>query len=408
MYYLCKAIIQFRIAEYQLITKKLKLTQLEILHFEQLKKEIQNRYLEFYTPSHEEISRWKGIDIIYFQEDLRKKAKGNISEKSFYTYFKTSPVTKLPRIDMLNLLSIYAGYQSWHDYKKQHLFEDESLSEVEESNEESQEQEIVYNSSEKNIQKKDEEFISPHNPSNKNSDIQITKPDYQSTKSILQEKETLILQHGKSLKKKVIEYLWIGISLILATAAILLGFRDQIFGRYFTYCFTDADRNSVIKGELEIKVIKENESPLFYRIKPGECFYYSTKDKELKMEISSTLYENQTIDRKLETAPKEETIELKPDDYKMAVDYFSKKNTEGEADLSKKREQLDRLISNDAVISQIYDNDVYGLETISKQKYITLVTTPTTSLKNLKVIEMKREKGKIVLIKFKISSDENK
>ena len=126
------------------------------------------------------------------------------------------------------------------------------------------------------------------------------------------------------------------------------------------------------------------------------------------MEISSTLYENQTIDRKLETAPKEETIELKPDDYKMAVDYFSKKNTEGEADLSKKREQLDRLISNDAVISQIYDNDVYGLETISKQKYITLVTTPTTSLKNLKVIEMKREKGKIVLIKFKISSDENK
>jgi hypothetical protein len=39
----------------------------------------------------------------------------------------------------------------------------------------------------------------------------------------------------------------------------------------------------------------------------------------------STLYENLTIDRILESAPKEETIELKPDDYKMAVDYFSKK-----------------------------------------------------------------------------------
>jgi hypothetical protein len=46
-----------------------------------------------------------------------KKAKGNISEKSFYTYFKTSPVTKLPRIDMLNLLSIYAGYDSWYEFK---------------------------------------------------------------------------------------------------------------------------------------------------------------------------------------------------------------------------------------------------------------------------------------------------
>ena len=85
------------------------MTDLDILHFEQLKRDVQAQYLKEYTPSYDDISKWKGIDIIYFQEDLRKKAKGNISEKSFYTYFKTSPVTKLPRIDMLNLLSIYAG-----------------------------------------------------------------------------------------------------------------------------------------------------------------------------------------------------------------------------------------------------------------------------------------------------------
>ncbi|MGZ5188253.1 MAG: hypothetical protein ACXWB5_02320 [Kaistella sp.] len=82
-------------------------------------------------PSFDEISKWKGIDIIYFQEDLRKKAKGNISEKSFYTYFKNSPVTKLPRIDMLNILSVYAGYVSWYDFKKNHLFTDEILKEYE-------------------------------------------------------------------------------------------------------------------------------------------------------------------------------------------------------------------------------------------------------------------------------------
>jgi hypothetical protein len=60
----------------------------------------------------------KVLIIIYFQEDLRKKAKGNISEKSFYTYFKTVPSSKLPRIDMLNLLAIYAGYQTWYDLRK--------------------------------------------------------------------------------------------------------------------------------------------------------------------------------------------------------------------------------------------------------------------------------------------------
>ena len=60
------------------------------------------------------------------------------------------------------------------------------------------------------------------------------------------------------------------------------------------------------------------------------------------------------------------------------------------------------------MIKQIYDNDIYGVETISKEKYITLVTTPTTSLKNLNLIEMKRdENGKIISIKFKIINNEN-
>ena len=104
------------------------MADLDLLHFEQLKAEVQAEYLKNHHPSYDEISKWKGIDIIYFQEDLRKKAKGNISEKSFYTYFKTSPSSKLPRIDMLNLLAIYAGYQSWYDFKKNHLFANEFIS----------------------------------------------------------------------------------------------------------------------------------------------------------------------------------------------------------------------------------------------------------------------------------------
>ena len=45
---------------------------LEILYFEQLKNHIQTQYLKNHTPTFDEISKWKGIDIIYFQEDLRK------------------------------------------------------------------------------------------------------------------------------------------------------------------------------------------------------------------------------------------------------------------------------------------------------------------------------------------------
>lgn len=385
------------------------MSNLELLHFEQLKNEVQTHYLENHTPSFDDISKWKGIDIIYFQEDLRKKAKGNISEKSFYTYFKSSPVTKLPRIDMLNILSIYAGYVSWYDFKKNHLFAGELLQ---------QEQDLLEEQT--NNLTKDEEILPivekvenlteiEAKNERENIDLQKSISENQSVnqnqKVSVETKSEPVVQNKSFLRK----YAWAFVSTILIFATGILGFKDELFLKEYKYRFTDADRGTSVINTLEIKVIKENESPILYRIKPGEDFVYSTKDKILKMEIRAPFYEYLTVNRSLENAPEEETIELKPDDYKMAVNYFSVKDANGNPELlTQKRKQLENLISNNATIYQVYDNATYGIETLNKQKYITLVTTPTTSLKNLKVIEMKKDNGKIVSIKFKIAStDEN-
>ncbi|MGI9581803.1 hypothetical protein ACR1PO_11365 [Chryseobacterium sp. RRHN12] len=391
------------------------MTDLDLLHFEQLKKEVQSQYLKEYTPSQDDISKWKGIDIIYFQEDLRKKAKGNISEKSFYTYFKTSPVTKLPRIDMLNLLSIYAGYDSWYEFKKQHLFAGELLQENENPDEEEidEPEKTVSEAPElpkTEIQPKKIEIRTPEN-----TDLQKSATDNQTIKqnnTTTNEVEISSVPPKKNFFKK---NAWALVTSVLITITGLLGFKDVLFSKTYKYCFIDKDRGVSVINTLEIMVVKENESPLMYKIKPGECFYYSTKDKNLKMRISAPFYEPLEVNRNLENAPEEEKIELKPDDYKMAVYYFSIKDIKGGnpdeqvALIKQKRNQLENLISNNAVIYQVYDNDTYGIESLNKQKYITLVTTPTTSLKNLNVIEMKKDnKGKIVSIKFKIATTDEK
>ncbi|REC44948.1 MULTISPECIES: hypothetical protein [Chryseobacterium] len=386
------------------------MTDLDLLHFEQLKKDVQAQYLKEYTPSYDEISKWKGIDIIYFQEDLRKKAKGNISEKSFYTYFKSSPVSKLPRIDMLNLLSIYAGYDSWYDFKKNHLFAGELLSDEKDlSDDELKELEKTVSSA-LNLPKTEEEPKKAVSSNEENTVLQENNTENQ----IIEKKETILesskISEIKPPKKNYQRTAWIAAASVFVILLGLLGFKDEIFQKTYVYCFTDADRNLNVQRDIEIKVIKENESPILYRIKPGECFIYPTKDKTLKMQISSTVYEDLEVNRNLENAPEEETIELKPDDYKMALYYFSIKDINGENSeqlIKQKRKQLENLISNTATITQVYDSDIYGLETLDKQDYITLVTTPTTSLKNLNVIEMKKDKGKIVSIKFKISNHEN-
>lgn len=393
------------------------MTDLDLLHFEQLKKDVQTEFLKESSSSHDDISKWKGIDIIYFQEDLRKKAKGNISEKSFYTYFKTSPVTKLPRIDMLNLLSIYAGYDSWYDFKKQHLFAGELLQENEDLEEEEMNELEKTVSAALDLPKTEIPAKNIEYSPQENIDLQKSVTDNQLTTEKTVAPTNIEIQSSAPRKNFFKKNAWAIITSILITITGILGFKDEIFSKTYKYCFTDKDRGVAAINTLEIRVIKENESPLLFKIKPGECFYYSTKDKNLKMQISAPFYEYLEVNRNLENAPDEEMIELKPDDYKMAAYYFSIKDVKGGnpeeqvALIKQKRNQLENLISNNAVIYQVYDNKTYGIERLDKQKYITLVTTPTTSLKNLNVIEMKKDiKGKIVSIKFKIATtdEENK
>ena len=386
------------------------MSDLDLLHFEQLKNEVQTRYLENHTPSFDDISKWKGIDIIYFQEDLRKIAKGNISEKTFYTYFKNSPVTKLPRIDMLNILSVYAGYVSWYDFKKNHLFSDEILKDLEDEDEnladvlEDEEQnapEIVEQEkfaaktakiSENAPEKQDENPVLQKTTTD-NQNLNQNSPSYSSY-------DTSEQKYTFSLVKK---YIWLGISLVLAVLVGLLVYKDELFSKKFYYSFIDADRNSKINAELQVQILKENESPIVYTAKPNEPFVYTTKSKSLTMVVSSPYYRTDTIRRNLETAPEAETIELKPNDYAIMLFYYSKSIK----DLKRKRETLNYLISDNALIYQVYDNETYGVETMDKQRYINLVTLPSTSLENLEVIETKDDKSnKIIMIKFKIDTDE--
>lgn len=386
------------------------MADLDLLHFEQLKAEVQAEYLKNHHPSYDEISKWKGIDIIYFQEDLRKKAKGNISEKSFYTYFKTVPSSKLPRIDMLNLLAIYAGYQSWYDFKKNHLFANEIISENEKPSE------IIIADEEKleiSTEKPTEiTFSTPEKaiPSIEKTTTAEIQPVLEETKTSVATSSSSQRIFKNPLISLIKQYFWLISSVVLMTMVLILVFWQRIFATDYKFTFIDADRNTKIKDIIEIRVLKENETPIRYIINSGKdiddddvgVFRFPTQSKTLAMEVNSPFYRKDTIYRNLDPARTNETIELEPDVYAQALYYYSTN------DISKKREELDKIISNNALIYQVFDNETYGVETLDKQKYIGLVTTPTTSLKNFKMIETKvsPETKKIILIKFKIQPDE--
>ncbi len=370
------------------------LSDLDLLHFEQLKKEVQAAYLERHSPSEEDISQWKGIDIVYFQEDLRKFAKGNISEKSFYTYFKNIPTVKLPRIDMLNLLSIYAGYASWYDFKKNHDYVEDILKQLgtSETISEHQKSELLETTL---LSTEKTNPVVQENDNDKNLVLQKNNNDNQ------------LINENKPSKNKAKSVIWIVATFILLV--VLIGFivSDRFLTKSYSFRFIDADRNTSINDYLDVKILKDGESPIFQKVKPNEILTYTTKSKVLAMVVSSPYYKTDTIYRSLENAPTYpdyETIELKPDDYAIMLNYYSKKS---DVDVNKKRERLNNLISDDALIYQVFDNETYGVEILDKERYITLMTTPTTSLKNLQMINTKMSKGKIVMIKFRITNNKN-
>ena len=88
----------------------------ENIFFEKLRKKIVEKMKQSYPGIPDDITTWKGQNIIDFQTELQFKINQNISEKWFYTHMK-SDETKLPRIDILNFLSQYVGAQNWNDFK---------------------------------------------------------------------------------------------------------------------------------------------------------------------------------------------------------------------------------------------------------------------------------------------------
>lgn len=334
--------------------------------FELLKTEITTCFFEANSASSSDISEWKGQDIVTFQEDLFEKTKATVSEKWFYTYFK-SDFEKLPRIDMLNILSEYAGYNNWHDFTNKH--------------------------SQKKIEDSTEQVSFKSNIVNTDSSVEKT------AEKIVEEKS---IKRTKNSNKKFKAFPLIVYVLIITSLIACIIYFIFIYQKTYTFCFFDSDRNTPITEPIEITIDREGFTPWSKFIENG-CLEFQSKEDTLMMIIKSTYYKQDTFKINLNLYQGAETIRLEPDDYKVMLRHYSKSSQS----VKERIKMLEEMIADDALIYQVYDNEYFGVEVLNKKQYINLVSLPTTSLKNYTLIEAERKDGKIIKIKFKIQSDES-
>lgn len=321
----------------------------EHLWFELLKKEIADTYRKTYPSCPTSIEEWKGQDIVNFQEELITKVKGRISEKWFYTHIK-SRGEKLPRIDMLIMLSQYAGYQDWRDF-----------------------------TSKKKDFTKETEVQEPIIPS------QAVK--IQSEKEIKPE----ITSSDKSIK--LIPWILSG-SIILIVVMVLV-FKES--PKTYRCCFTNLNEQSLVpNSKIDVHLLNEHESPISITSDNNGCFEFKTFKEKVRFVVSSPYYKTDTIIRFLGEPLKEEKIKLQTNDYALMIHYFSTSNIN---DWKQRRIQLEDMIAKDAKVFQVVI-DGSGMELYNKEEFINKLTMPLKSLKNIEIIETKYSGNQISLLRF--------
>lgn len=301
---------------------------------------LQQKVAEHLRESHPEVSQnmpdWKGDEIALFREDLQQKTFGTISEKWFYTHIKNEQ-DKLPRVDTLNLFSQYIGLNSWSAFCHEHAAP--SATQVEEK-----------------------------------------KPLVQETKEV------------KGRKKNPIMLL----SLIAVVAVIVIMYFsfDREREAHYNICFVDKHTHlPVADSFLEIKIIKGDETPMFYPLK-SSCI--SGVGTEVDFVIKGRFYKPLHVKRTITSDAYEESIFLEPDDYTMILHLFANSQVE---DWKERRNQLSEMLHDNLKAYEI-SNDGFTVDVLSKEEFINKMTLPTEVLKKVAIVHTEYDGDQMSVIKF--------
>lgn len=311
----------------------------EIKDFELLKKEVAQTFRLTFPYCTAPIEEWKGQEITDFQEELLKKVKAQISEKWFYTHIKTGN-DKLPRIDMLNMLSEYAGYRNWNEF----------------------------------ISKKKE-------------------PE------TIVRTEQAADGRTKRIASKNLWWLFVALGSV-SLLIIILNLKNKPLQVFYHGSLSDLTGTAPAHPEkIDVVVYKDNESPLIIHPDSTTHFSIEASGGRVKFIVRSPYYNSDTIVRLLNEHSVEEKIIVRTDDYALMIHYFSTSNLK---DWQKRRMQLDDMITEDAKIYQLYEGSG-GMELYNKDEFIDRMTMPLKSLRNVEIVESSYVSGRIKILKFRIA-----
>lgn len=233
-------------------------------YFELLKAELTRKYQAAFPHSSKNIHELKGQEIVNFQEELLKEVGGRISEKWFYTHIRSDNHPRLPRIDVLNMLSEYTGRQNW------------------------------------------ESFVHEHREMDKTEVLENTIPK-------AGKRAPVILLTGILLLGVVV------LSAVMSSAS-----RQEVL----RFCFVDADDGKPLTDDVVVHILNQGETPSVQSAEENGCINLTLLKEDITFLVKAPYYRDDTIVRSKANYRPEEQIQLRKDDYALMIHYFSTANLE--------------------------------------------------------------------------------
>ncbi len=315
--------------------------EMYLQYFELLLTEVEKVFKASHPSCDSAIRNWNLKEIGLFQDDLSNKVNGRISERWFYTHIKTKSNDKLPRTDVLDMLSQYAGFTDWNDF-------------------------IRKNS---------------HTPTEQTDKQVITK-------------ETLV---EKKKKVTIMGVILIVVSVLIAIAAYFMSTPAHTSeNELYQLSFIDMDTRKSI-GNVELELLKPGESPEIVKTDTAGIIHFTKTEGKITFIVKAPYYRKDTIVRDISVKNSGETIQLKTDDYALMIHLFSKSKLQ---DWEKRRLQLHDMIADNAMIFQVYEKTQKGMELYDKTGFIDKLTMPLESLNNIKILNVEYKNGQIFQMRF--------
>ncbi|MBY0487095.1 MAG: hypothetical protein K2P85_07925 [Flavobacteriaceae bacterium] len=105
----------------------------ELQHFYELKEKVLLKYQEQYPFFQGNWKNFSSQDIQNLIGSIEQKCKQTISEKWIYTHLKPETNSKIPRKDMLNILSQFVGFSGWDEFIFEEVSEPKDILQIEAS-----------------------------------------------------------------------------------------------------------------------------------------------------------------------------------------------------------------------------------------------------------------------------------